>query len=97
MPLHQVIENFIARKLIQREQFNNSSMDSVDLATLQATQGSAALWTLIIMTIAVYLLLMLIGKWLWNSVAVNMISTLKPIDSVFSLVGLAILVKLILY
>jgi len=96
MPLHNVVENFIASKLLKREQFTNGS-DQIDLATLQSTYGTAALWTFLIMTITVYLVLMLIGKWLWNTVAVDMISVLRPIDSVFQLVGLAILVKLVLY
>lgn len=96
MPIHNVIENFIASKLLKREQFANGT-DQLDLATLQQTYGTAALWTALIMTIAVYLVLMMIGKWLWNSTAVEMISVLRPIDSVFQLVGLAILVKLVLY
>lgn len=96
MPLHNVVENFIASHLLKREQFVNGT-DNVDLATLQATYGTAAMWTFVIMTVAVYLVLMLIGKWLWNSTAVNMISVLRPVESVFQLVGLSILVKLVLY
>ena len=96
MPLHNVIENFIASRLLKREQFVNQN-DNIDLATLQSTYGTASLLTVLVMTVAVYLLLMLVGKWLWNSTAVQMISVLRPIDSVFQLVGLAILVKLILY
>ena len=96
MPIHNVIENFIASKLLKREQFANGT-DQLDLATLQQTYGTAALWTALIMTIAVYLVLMMIGKWLWNSTAVEMISVLRPIDSVFQLIGLAILYKLIMY
>ena len=96
MPLYNVIENFIASRILKREQFTNGG-DQMDLASLQATYGTAALWTFIIMTIAVYLLLMLIGKWLWNSVVVEMITVARPIDSVFQLVGLAILVKLVMY
>lgn len=96
MPIHNVIENFIASKLLRKEQFANGT-DQIDLATLQQTYGTAALWTAMIMTVAVYILLMLIGKWLWNTVAVDMISVLRPIESVFQLVGLAILVKLVLY
>ena len=96
MPLHNVIENFIASRLLKREQFVNQN-DNIDLATLQSTYGTASLLTVLVMTVAVYLLLMLVGKWLWNSTAVQMISVLRPIDSVFQLAGLAILVKLILY
>ena len=96
MPIHNVVENFIASKLLKREQFANGN-EPVDLATLQATYGTAALWTFMIMTIVVYLILMLIGKWLWNTVVVEMITVARPIESVFQLIGLAILVKLVLY
>jgi hypothetical protein len=96
MTAQKLLENFIAKQIIKKEQFANGT-DNLDMQTIQAAYGTAGVWSFFILTIGVYLVLMLIGKWLWNSVAVDMITVIKPIESVFQLVGLAILVKLILY
>jgi len=96
MTAQKLLENFIAHKIIKKEQFANGT-ENVDMQTVQSAYGTAGVMSFFIITIGVYLVLMLIGKWLWNTVAVDMITVIKPIESVFQLVGLAILVKLILY
>lgn len=40
-------------------------------------------------------LIAFIGKWLWNGVVLDLISIAKPARSVWQIIGLAILVKLI--
>ncbi len=97
MTAQKVLENFIAEQIIKNERFANGTAENVDMQTIQSAYGTAGVWSFFILTVAVYLVLMLAGKWLWNTVAVNMVTVIKPIDSVFQLVGLAILVKLILY
>lgn len=40
-------------------------------------------------------LIAFVGKWLWNGVVLDLISVAKPARSVWQIIGLAILVKLI--
>ena len=96
MSFQKILENFIAKQIIKREQFVNGGSD-MDLQAIQSAYGTAGVWSFFIITIAVYIVLMLIGKWLWNTVVVEMITVARPIESVFQLIGLAILVKLVAY
>jgi len=96
MTCTKALENFIATQLNRREQFANGG-GQIDLATLQANQGTAAVWAVLIMTVVMYILLMTVGKWIWNTAVVELVSVARPADSVFQIIGLAILVKLVLY
>jgi len=96
MTFQKLLENFIAKQIIKREQFSNGG-NNMDLQAIQAAYGTAGIWSFFIITIVTYIVLMLIGKWLWNSVAVEMFSVARPIQSVFQLIGLSILVKLVVY
>ncbi len=49
---------------------------------------------LIVLTIWLVLILC-VGMWLWNNIAVKVISFAKPMTSIWQLLGLAILVDLI--
>ncbi len=42
----------------------------------------------------VFAIMLFAGKWLWNNVAVNLFTVVKPVKSVWQLVGLALLVSL---
>ena len=96
MSVHKLLENFIAKQIIKREQFSNGGAN-MDLESIQSAYGTAGIWSFFIITIITYVVLMLAGKWLWNSVAVEMFSVVRPIESVFQLIGLSILVKLVVY
>jgi hypothetical protein len=96
MSVQKLLETFIAKQIIKKEQFTNGGAQ-LDLQTIQSAYGTAGLWSFFIITMVVYILLMLIGKWLWNSVVVEMVTVARPITSVFQLIGLAILVKLVVY
>jgi hypothetical protein len=97
MSLQKVVEGFIAKSVFaNNEQFGNPQTPE-ELYLVQSQQSTASALSFLIVTIAMYLILMLIGKWLWNTVVVQMITIAKPIDSVFYLIGFAILVKLVIY
>jgi len=96
MSVHKLLETFIAKQIIKKEQFANGG-NNMDLEAIQSAYGTAGIWSFFILTITTYIVLMLIGKWLWNSVVVEMVSVARPIESVFQLIGLSILVKLVLY
>ena len=38
---------------------------------------------------------LLLGKYLWNNVIVNLVSVVKPADNIWQLLGLSILLKLL--
>jgi len=96
MSFHKLLETFIAKQIIKKEQFANGG-NNMDLEAIQSAYGTAGIWSFFILTITTYVVLMLIGKWLWNSVVVEMVSVARPIESVFQLIGLSILVKLVVY
>jgi len=41
------------------------------------------------------LIILLIGKWLWNNVLVRLVSIIKPASSVWQILGFAILVQIL--
>jgi hypothetical protein len=96
MTFQKILETFIAKQIIKREQFSNGGAN-MDLESIQAAYGTAGIWSFFILTFVTYLVLMLIGKWLWNTVVVDMVSVARPIESVFQLIGLSIIVKLVVY
>ena len=51
---------------------------------------------IIISFVIVFLLLLLVGKFLWNNVAFKLLNGIvKPADSVWEILGLAILIKIL--
>jgi hypothetical protein len=53
-----------------------------------------ALVTLLTMLI-LFMALLFFGKWLWNTVLVDLTTIVKPVKSVWQLLGLAVLISLI--
>ena len=51
---------------------------------------------MVLSVIIVYLLLLFLGKYLWNNIVVDLFTFAKPIKSIWHLLGLSILVKLII-
>jgi len=51
--------------------------------------------TCLMFYIVLFVLLLIFGKTLWNEYLVEMFHFVKPIDSVFSLVALSIMIKLL--
>lgn len=59
------------------------AMQASDIASLIV----ALLWVILILTV---------GKWLWNEVGVKYVKILAPVDSVWDILGLSILAKLLI-
>ena len=77
------ISNAIAHSSFNREHFNNGSVNGNNYAS----QAFAAFIVLII-----YILIILfIGKFLWNDVLCKLVTITKPADSIWQLLGIAIL------
>lgn len=50
----------------------------------------------IISFVILYILVLLFGQYLWNNILVTLVPAVKPVTSVFQLLGLTILLSLIL-
>jgi hypothetical protein len=97
MTIQHIIEKFFSNVMTKdKEQFMNAN-GQIDIAALQSTENRAAVLAFLVTYIAIYLLLLLLGKWIWNNMVVEMFSVVRPVDSIFNILGLAILVKLIIY
>jgi hypothetical protein len=97
MTLQNIIEKFFSNVMTKnKEQFMNAN-GQIDIAALQSTENKAAVMAFVITYLAIYILLLLLGKWIWNNMIVEMFSVVRPVDSILNILGLAILVKLIIY
>lgn len=97
MPLHNIVERFLVQNLNEnREQFVNHN-GQLDLQALSKSENKAALLSFVLIYMAVFVLLMFVGKWLWNGWIVDMVTVAKPVESVISIIALAVFVKLIIY
>ena len=79
-----------------QEQFVNQN-GQLDLQALSKSGNKAALLSFVVVYIAVFVLLMFVGKWLWNGWIVDMVTVAKPVESVISIIALAVFVKLVIY
>jgi len=80
----------------------NVAMDKTDFARTESFEsstgftigpGRAALVSFITLVIMM-LIVLFIGKWLWNTVLVALVPALKPAKSVWQILGLAVLLSL---
>ena len=85
--MRNVIENVISKILKNNitEGFTNVNiMNKIDIVAV------------IISVLLSQLLLLLLGKWLWNTYLVNSVSGINKIDSIWELFGISILIKLLI-
>lgn len=87
MTLQKIVENFI-KENTNEEHYSNHMIDN---------NNKAALLSFFLIYLGVYLLLMLLGQFLWNNYVVDMFSVARPVNSVWHIVALSLLVKLIIY
>lgn len=79
---------------------NGMSEDNVNMnvgnnmANMNNAGNSSPMIMLVALVIWVIIFL-LVSKWLWNNVLVKLVTVVKPADSVWQLLGLAILANLI--
>lgn len=87
MTLQKIVENFI-KENNNEEHYSNHMMDN---------NNKAALLSFFLIYLGVYLLLMVLGQFLWNNYVVDMFSIARPVNSIWHIVALSILVKLVIY
>lgn len=59
------------------------------------TSGKRNGWIVILSFIIVEILILIFGKFLWNTIAVKVIPGLKPVLNIWEILGLSILIKLL--
>jgi hypothetical protein len=82
----------IVHKLI----FNNKNTEHYGGNKL-AQMDDSMMVSFFITYLIVYVILLFVGKWLWNTFLVDMFSVVRPVNSIWHLVALSILVKLVIY
>ena len=95
--MRQVIEQFVYQALVHsnKENFsagNDNPMSAENLKKLSMYQMIA----LIVSLIVSQLLLLVLGKWLWNEYLVPSIRTVNKLDSIWQLMGISILLRLLI-
>ena len=81
-----VLEKFFANALSKVEPFTEE----------KNTNNGKSVLPILLAVILTEILLLLIGKHLWNNYLVNAVTIVKPIDSVFQLFAIGILIRLLL-
>ena len=81
-----VLEKFFANALSKVEPFTEE----------KSTNNGKSVIPILLAVILTEILLLLIGKHLWNNYLVNAVTIVKPIDSVFQLFAIGILIRLLL-
>lgn len=81
-----VLEKFFANALSKVEPFTEE----------KNTNNGKSVIPILLAVILTEILLLLIGKHLWNNYLVNAVTIVKPVDSVFQLFAIGILIRLLL-
>ena len=75
-----------------KETFNTNELSRENMKMLTNYQ----LVAMIISVVITQLLLLLLGKWLWNNYLVNTVSGVKPLESIGHLIAISLLLKLLI-
>jgi len=78
--IREYVEKFVEDQQI--EKFNDSKLKKLGLFV-------------ILMTIFILIILLILGKYLWNNVLTELIPGIKPVDSLLQFIGLWILTQLL--
>ena len=81
-----VLEKFFANALSKVEPFTEE----------KNTNNGKSVIPILLAVILTEILLLLIGKHLWNNYLVNAVTIVKPVDSVFQLFAIGLLIRLLL-
>lgn len=92
--MSKIIETFVFNSLIRcnKEHFETNKINSENIKKFSNFQ-------LIAMSVSVLLtqlLLLSLGKWLWNNYLVKTFNGINPIESVWQLIAISVLLKLLI-
>ncbi len=81
------VSNFVDAALARTETFQSRGGDD------KATSSRSALVAFITLVV-MFLLILFVGKFLWNRVLVALVPAVKPAKSIWQILGLAVLISL---
>lgn len=91
--MRNFVEPFVFKVLLNnRESFKSDIGEHLDMRVVSSYKLIAAIISLII----TQLLLLFLGKWLWNNYLVKIVSGIKPLESIGQLIAISILIKLLI-
>jgi hypothetical protein len=85
--MRNVIENFVKAAVNEVEKFGGAR------TTTQSTSTTEAFASLVGLVI-VYIILLLVGKFLWNEYLVKYVTIVKPLPGIVELMAISVLLRL---
>ena len=89
--MNAAVANLVSATFDQTPFARTETFASNGVAPSPARLALVSVLTVFVMLTA----LLFAGKWLWNNVLVDLVSVVKPVKSVWQLLGLALLVSLL--
>ena len=86
--MRQVIESLLNYTLQKSENFSGGAMEKLS--------SNTKIIATIISFVVVQVTLLFLGKWLWNEYLVKAVTIVKPLESIWQILGVSVLLKLIL-
>lgn len=88
----KIIENFsnCGKEEEKFINYNNNHLGKKNYSTYE-------LIILIIFAVVMHIILLIFGKFLWNNYVSTLFTVVKPVENIWQLLALSILVKLIIY
>ena len=89
--MKNIIETFVLNQLLK----NNKEEFAVDQTSRLRDIAFYQLLAKLVALVVVNLLVLLFGKFLWNNYLVKVVSGVKPIESIWHLLAISILLKML--
>jgi len=91
--MSKIIETFVLNSLLRcnKEHFETDTMNSENIKKF----SNFKLIAMIVSVLITQVLLLSLGKWLWNNYLVKTFNGVNPIESVWQLVAISVLLKLL--
>ena len=92
--MRNIVEPFVFRVLLNNDK--KLSQEGENQAQNMNLISSYQILAMVVSVIVTQLLLLLLGKWLWNTYLVKIVSGIKPLENIGQLIAISILLKLLI-
>jgi hypothetical protein len=92
--MRNIVEPFVFRVLLNNDK--KLSQEGENQAQNMSLVSSYQILAMVVSVIVTQLLLLLLGKWLWNTYLVKIVSGIKPLENIGQLIAISILLKLLI-
>ena len=91
--MRNIVEPFVFRVLLNNDK--KLSQEGENQVQNMSLVSSYQIIAMVISVIVTQLLLLLLGKWLWNTYLVKVIPAIKPVKDVWHMLAVFVLIKLL--